>query len=646
MKLPAYPLITVDPFFSIWSRSEKLYDGSTYFWSGIKKRISGTVYIDAVAFRFLGSGQSKVIEQTGLEVTPYITTYTFENEYIRLKVSFWTPLVMNDLYLLSVPCSFIDYEAEVIDGKSHDVVLVLSAGEEFCYDKCIKRIVKSTGTAGRTAYGKIGRASQKPLSKTGDGVSADWGYFYLCGGEVSFGLTKKNAVKSVIKFPELKGSARSKNIVAFDDVLSIEYFGKKLPGLWREKFDSIEDAIAYCDENHGKLLEAIKAQDRKILSDADRFGEDYRKIITAAARQVLAAHKLVRNSSGELLYLSKECHSNGCINTVDVSYPAVPMFLVYYPELVKAMLTGVFEFARMPVWQADFAPHDIGTYPVADGQVYALKNNYGKNINKRTIYKNKDFGIYNSDCQMPVEECGNMIIMSYAYYFVTGDLSQIKKNFDLLKKWADFLVGKGVVLDNQLCTDDFAGHSEKNVNLAVKEIMGIACFSRICEVLGEKGSERYFETARKYAGDLCDLARAGDYLTFSVGDENSWSLKYNLVWDILFKFGLFPAEIYKGESEKYRAELNSYGVPLDNRKDFTKTDWMLWASCLDETGENTKLFSSCIVKYLADTQDRNCFTDWYETKTPKERGMNHRSVQAGLWMPVLKEKLSEVQRDD
>ncbi len=646
MKLPAYPLITVDPFFSIWSKSDKLYDGTTYFWSGIKKRISGTVYVDSIAFRFLGSGQSKVINQTDLEVTPYITKYTFENEYIRLKVSFWTPLVLNDLYIMSTPCSFIDYEVEVIDGKKHDVALVFSAGEEFCYDKCIKRVIKTLGTVGKLSYGKIGRVAQKPLNKIGDGVSADWGYLYVCGGEVSFGLTKINSVKSVFKFPELTSRAAARNIIAFDDILSIEYFGKRLTGLWREKFSSIEEAIACCDEYHDELLEAIKEQNQKILFDAEKFGEDYCKILTAAARQVLAAHKLVRNTTGEILYLSKECHSNGCINTVDVSYPAIPMFLVYHPELVKAMMIGIFEFARMPVWKADFAPHDIGTYPVADGQVYALKNNYGKAINKRAIYKNKDFGIFNQDWQMPVEECGNMLIMSYAYYYVTGDVSQLKKNFDLLKKWADFLVKKGVVLDNQLCTDDFAGHSEKNVNLAIKEIMGIASFSRICEVLSDENNIFYFETAKKYAQELCRISRVGDYLAFSVGNKESWSLKYNLIWDILFKFNLFPKEIYKGESEKYRAELNQYGVPLDNRKDFTKTDWMLWASCLDETGENTKLFSSCIVKYLADTQDKNCFTDWYETKIPKERGMNHRSVQAGLWMPVLKEKLSEVQKDE
>ena len=106
--------------------------------------------------------------------------------------------------------------------------------------------------------------------------------------------------------------------------------------------------------------------------------------------------------------------------------------------------------------------------------------------------------------------------------------------------------------------------------------------------------------------------------------------------------GVFDRKYFKGESEKYLAELNAYGVPLDHRKTFTKTDWMLWAACLDESDENIATFSKCICSYLRDTKDRNCFTDWYETKEPKQSGFDHRTVQAGLWMPVLKDKLKQI----
>ena len=362
-------------------------------------------------------------------------------------------------------------------------------------------------------------------------------------------------------------------------------------------------------------------------------------ILSAAARQVLAAHKLVRNSKGELLYMSKECHSNGCINTVDVSYPALPMYLLYAPELVKAMCTGIFTFANMPLWGADFAPHDIGRYPWANGQVYALRPSMhlpNHRISYRKIYKRKSMNIFMPQFQMPVEECGNMLVMAYSYYKMSEDKEFLKENFELLSKWADFLKKKGIDLDNQLCTDDFAGHSKRNVNLAIKSIMGRACYNRICEVLGIS-DDSFFE-AKADAQKLIELCESDSYLPFALSNKNSWSLKYNMVWDIVFDFGIFDEKLYEAESMKYREELNKYGVPLDSRKDFTKTDWMLWAACLDKTGENVDTFSKAIVNFLAESESKVCFSDWYDTKTAKQCGFDHRTVQAGLWMPVLNAK--------
>lgn len=633
MRLPAYPLITVDPYFSIWSKSDNLYDSDTVLWCGIKKRLTGEITVDGVTYGFMGKSNLPVIEQKELNITPYVTTYVFENSTIRLTVSFWTPLILDDLHILAMPCSFADYKIEILDQMKHSVSLCIYAGEEFVYDKIPKPCNKSIEQYNNLRYIKLGRKKQKPLCKSGDSISIDWGYLCICGGNYSFSHEKRKAVCVSNTF-ETDNRVHFTNIFAYDDIFSIEYFGNPLPGLWKEQFACIGQAIEYCLEHHDILYSKIKEQEERMIKDAAPFGKSYSEILTAAARQVLAAHKLVRSPKGELLYLSKECHSNGCINTVDVSYPAAPMFLLYKPELVKAMLNGIFEFARMPLWQADYAPHDIGRYPHADGQVYSIREN--RFINWRTIYKQKNFSIYNAASQMPVEECGNMLILSYAYYRMTKDYSQIKNNYDLLSVWAKHLLNKGVVLDNQLCTDDFAGHSEKNVNLAIKGIMGLAAFSKISLALGYKNND--YEKARKYAAQLTKLTNQNGYMSFAV-DDNNWSLKYNLVWDILFDFRLFDKGIYSAESEKYREELHTFGVPLDYRKDFTKTDWMLWAAALDESGKNVMFFSDCILRFLQNTQDRNCFTDWYDTKNAKECGFNHRSVQAGLWMPILKHKL-------
>lgn len=636
MKLPSYPIATIDPHFSIWSKKDAINEDDTYLWCGIKKRIEGTLVLDGESLTFLGKNGNPSIPQTDCIITPYVSDYIFENEKVKLRFRTWTPFLFDDFKLLSLPVSYFETSVTSLDGEKHNIEVIFNCFDELCTGKQKKIVNKYTEKFEGQTIIKMGLVDQKPLNDSGDTYAADWGYVCLMGGDVK--ASKKGITVSEGKYGAKKFDFTC--ILAYDDVYSINYFGEKLKGLWTEGFASINDGMNYCLVNKKELFDRIRTQEKMIISDGKKFGKAYTDMLSAAARQVLAGHKLVRSTKDGLLYLSKECHSNGCINTVDVSYPAVPMYLIYTPELVKAMLVGIFRFADSDLWQADYAPHDIGRYPIACGQVYALANPIYLADTKRSypnIYKSKSFNIYTPLFQMPVEECGNMLILSWAYYTASKDNKFLSYNYELLKTWAKYLINKGVILDNQLCTDDFAGHSKKNVNLAIKGIMGIACFAKISDTLQIKNNA--METAKAYADKLVSLCDNEDYLPFSIGKEGSWSLKYNLVWDELFDFNLFDKKYYKGESEKYLKELNAYGVPLDHRKTLTKTDWMLWAACLDETGRNVGLFSEKILNYLAMTKDKNCFSDWIDTKEAKQWGFSHRTVQAGLWMPVLKEKM-------
>lgn len=639
MKLPSYPIVTIDPHFSIWSRSEKLTDTDTTLWCGFKKRLEGKVTVDGETFRFLGEGKEPALNQVSVEIKPLVSSYTFENEKIRLVFSTWTPFILNDYHLLSAPCAYLDTVVSTLDGKKHDVSVQFTAHKEMCQGKRNKPVTKYTDNYEGTKLVKMGLYEQHPLNDSGDEYSADWGYVCLLGQECG---VCKEGIRTVATQKESK-KVLFTTVIAYDDIYSINYFGQYLRGVWTEKFADIGAAMKYMMQNREAVFAKVTALEKKILNDAKPFGKNYQMILSAALRQVLAGHKLVRNGKGELLYLSKECHSNGCINTVDVSYPAMPLFLLYAPELVKAMMTGIFYFADSDLWNLDFAPHDIGRYPLACGQVYGLKPQMVPHkISYKTIYKQKSTDIYKNEYQMPVEECGNMLIMSYAYYIMTKDTQFLTEHFYTLSTWAKYLKSKGVILDNQLCTDDFAGHSKKNVNLAIKGIMGIACFGKICDAL--QMGNNFGIVAKSYTQELilaCKDSTKG-YLPFSVDGKNTWSLKYNLVWDKLFGFNLFPKEIAKAETEKYVAELNCYGVPLDYRKPFTKTDWMLWAACLDETETNVDIFSGRLVNYLAGTKDRNSFSDWIDTKRAKQHGFDHRTVQGGLWMPILKKKLESM----
>lgn len=653
--LPAYPLITVDPYFSIWSMQHtRLYKDNTRLWCGFPKNLHGVMMLDDKAYRFMGESDVHHMHQKVLKVTPLCTTYVFEKHDVQLKVEFWTPLFPDDIHIMSLPCSFIDYEVTVLDKRPHSISITLSVDENFCYDcEKGKEISGDQSEDDSFHYAFMGQSEQTPLEYSGDRVAINWGKCYISGGFVSYGkpLIKRNKRDDYVNYLKSEHKAYEPvsdkysafDVIAYDDIYSVEYLGQKLKGIWTEKFPTMVDALKYCCENHTELRDKVSFWNKKLLKDAQRLGDDYCSVLSVAYRQVMAAHKLVRSPKGELLYLSKECDSNGSIGTVDVSYPSSPLFYLYNPELVRGMMNGICEFARLPVWDVDFAPHDLGTYPLADGQTYGLFDDC--KTDRREIYKSDDNSIYNFESQMPVEECGNMLIMAYVYSIISKNNDFIEKNDDLLKRWADYLVKIGNNIELQLCTDDFAGKLAGNINLAIKSCTAIKCYAEICKLLDKDGS-KYETAAKQNAEEIKTKNPAGDCLALSFDKHDSWSLKYNIVWNYILDFDLFDTKTAKTEVKKYIRNQNEYGTPLDSRRDYTKSDWLMWASALDETGFLTQKYSEDLLRFLDHSEDKAPFTDWYDTRSAKMKGFCHRSVQGGLWMPLFAKKFNELINQD
>jgi hypothetical protein len=237
---------------------------------------------------------------------------------------------------------------------------------------------------------------------------------------------------------------------------------------------------------------------------------------------------------------------------------------------------------------------------------------------------------------MPVEESGNMIILTYALAKRTKSNAFALRYRPLLQKWSQYLKEKGLDPENQLCTDDFTGHLAHNTNLSVKAIVALGCYAKLSELAGEKKEAATYQAlAERYAVEWEKMARDGDHYRLAFDRPGTWSMKYNLVWDRLLGLHLFSADVATRELAYYRTKLNTYGLPLDNRADFTKPEWMIWTATMSGDRNVIGEYARTILAYVNATPDRVPFSDWYDTKTAKMCGFQARSVLGGLYIPLM-----------
>jgi len=649
-RMACVPLVVHDPYFSIWSPADHLYDADTMHWSQAPQRLFGHVCVDGQRFRFMGGEDGcPVIRQTSLEVTSTATTFCFESECVELKVRFFAPILLEDPALVSRPCTYLDFEVQ--RKQEVEVKLELTVTSDLVRDRKDK-VVGGVYRYDSFTYGTMGKAFQKPLGHSGDRITIDWGQAYLAAEEDNVTISF-DEVEGCLKAEASLGTEGKETsmILAYDDLASIFYFGDWQKAYWCSRYGDILHAIKASFGDKETVSAKAMEFDRQLEEKARAVGgEDYAFLCSISYRHVIGAHKLIMDREGKLLFLSKENDSNGCIGTVDVTYPSVPLFLLFNTEYVKGMLRPIFQFAQYPVWEFDFAPHDVGRYPYASGQVYGLDRRYE---NKGFCSDNGALfpffyqfpagtGIYDWKEQMPVEECGNMMILTAAVCELDGSGEFAEPYYAMLKRWAEYLRQYGADPGEQLCTDDFAGHMSHNVNLSAKAVLGIEAFGRIAALLGRE------DEAAKYHEEAVDMAKSWeargfetDHYRLAFDRENSWSLKYNLVWDKFFGSGLFSQDVFELETAYYLKQSNQFGVPLDSRKSYTKSDWIMWCASFAPDREDARRLIAPVAEYVRTTNDRVPFSDWYETKDGSFCHFIARSVQGGIFMPLLMDMVAK-----
>ena len=551
--------------------------------------------------------------QTSAMVLPTRTVYAFQCGPVDLELTFMAPFLPGETDLTARPVDYISWSVKSRDSRRHEVALRLEAGHEWCQNYAMDEVAKAeTYEKGGLRYARTGNAEQTVLGRCGDNIRIDWGYLYLASEDGEM----ESADNGDIAFTRALGKvARSSGMVmiGYDALCSLQYFGENLRPWWNaDGTSSIEEQFEAALGTYPTLMRRCAKFDVAMMKEAtEAGGQKYAELCALAYRQAFAAHTMVKSPSGNLLWVSKENNSNGCTGTVDVTYPSAPVFLLYNLDLAKGLLNHIFEYSEIYGWDKPFPCHDIGKYPLANGQHYPG--------------------------DMPVEEDGNMLILTAAVCHYAGDASYAAGHWETLTRWVEYLREFGLDPEDQLCTDDFAGKSAHNVNLSIKAILGIASYGHMAEMLGKtEVAEEYLAEARRMALQWVEMAGDGDHYRLCFDRPGTWSLKYNLVWDGLLGLNVFPEGIMSKEIPYCLSQSEKYGVPLDCREKYTKTDWVVWTATMADSLSDFEAMVDPLWDFYNEQTTRVPMSDWPWTDRPEHKSFKARSPVGGVFIRLLK----------
>ena len=646
---PAVPLVTFDPYLSIWSEADKLTDKNTQHWTRREHALASLIRIDGESYRLMGAepGNFPAFPQVSVQVTPTRSIYEFEDARVHVTLTFMTAALPQDLAVFSRPLSYLVWDVRSRDGAQHQISVYDSTSSALAVNETNEPVEWSRLDAGKLTALRVGSQAQPVLGSWGDDHRINWGYAYAAApsGEAKAAIgSDQSLLAGFVKdgrlpetddtqMPRAVGNntpilafvfdlgqvgaeaVERRVIVAYDEVYAIKYFGKPLRPYWRRNGMEPTELLTTADNEYPELRRRCETFDQDLVADMTKIGgQHYAQICALAYRECVAACGLVADANKQPLFFTKENTSNGDIGTVDVFFPMDPIWIFLSPTLAKATLVPILCYAASSHWKFPNAPHDLGTYPNA-------------------------FGTDDGGEGMPVEESGNMLILCDAVAQADGNPDFVAPWWPQLSQWATYLEKYGLDPEEQLCTDDFMGHLAHNANLSVKAILGLAAYGNLCEMRGDtSNADRYKELAKVDAEHWMEAAGDGSRYRLAFDKTNTWSQKYNLVWDHILGLNVFPLSVAQNEVAQYKSVLQRYGVPLDSRTHLTKTDWSIWSATLAENPADFEAMVDPIYDYLDHTTARDPIADSYITDDITSGGRHARPVVGGFFIKMLTDR--------
>ncbi|TNY20467.1 glutaminase GtaA [Rhodotorula diobovata] len=656
---PAIPLAVKSPYLNCWL-SAGGDDGSKGYLAGSwaqhwpvhyagsqrDHRLSwaGLIDIDGETFEFLGAplsdaapllGPSKVARQTAFVYTATRSIFTFEARGVEFNATFLSPVSPNDVVRQSLPFSYLIVEVDPSALAKHAISVYTDISGEWASGEASVDLTWTYTSGSGVGTHAISRQKQLRFGEVAE--QAEYGRATyataLRKGVVAGSGPADQLRKRFIHHGKLDGSHDveyrklddRQPVFGFSVALSgqdptavftighvrdpyVNYVTPdgqvNLSGAWTTRWPHYIDAISAFQSSASRALDEATRFDHTLREDARRVsGDNYAAIVELSTRQAFATFELTtgvdddwKEDKEAVMAHLKEISSNGDMTTIDVVFPLHPILLYTNPTLLAYLLEPLLRYTHSGLYPNRWPVHDLGTYPNSTG------------------YNRGD------DEPMPVEESGNMLWMALAYFQLTGDKAWVEKHYDVFKQWTTFLTDDGLVPAEQLSTDDFAGTLANQTNLAMKAIVGIGAMAELANGIGRWTDwVHYRSVAKAYAAEWTKMAMtdAGGvrHAKLAYQDEDSWGTLYNLFGDRALNLQLFDRNLYKDQAEWYERKFEKYGLPLDSRHAWAKTDWHLFAAGSATTKEGRDSFVDSLVDFLQAGKVDAPFPDLYETPT-------------------------------
>lgn len=592
---PSYPLAVRNPYLSAWMPSDRVQQlpyAEPQFWAGQELGWSVIVRVDGQAYSLMGVpdiDDREILPATvrRAEFTSTHSIFDLTAGSVRLTLDFFSPVSPSNYLRQSLPFSYLTVrvsrsygsdiqiysdidgrwtgreDRSVLDYEQHDDGLAI-------HSLSVEDAAKYAEASDMALWGKAVLASRpsefSSLSALAGDPKSVRGQFVREGNlsEQDFAWSYGSVAALAHDLGNVYGEASINFAVGYEREAAINYLGEEYTGYYRADYPTTHQALSFFLEEYGEaLFESLKLDQELAAFSTAAAGPKYADIVALSTRQAYGGIDLtIPNDSldtNDVLAFIKELSSDGNINTIDVIMPAFPIYWVLDPDWIRLMLEPVMRYLDAGRWHLPYTIHDLGShYPHAIGHDDQKAE------------------------PMPIEECGNLLVLALAYARATGDVEWTAQYMDIFQKYADYLVDNSIDIANQLSSNDAAGPLANETNLAIKAAVGIKAFGELSGIdrysrIGEEHATLFFEE-----GLGTDDEQTHFVLQYPDHPE-SWKTPYNLFPDVLLGLKTFSEEAIRVNSEFYSTVRGEYGVPLDNRQDWAKSDWNMWLAATFET---------------------------------------------------------------